>query len=129
MKLMALGALALGCCASFSAQSHHSAPTTYFLDQKIVIEGTVTQFLLRNPHSFIHVAVPDDEGVMQEWAVEWGPGILLAHDNINAETLKPGDKVRISGSPGREAALHRLRISTIERTSDHWKWQGAFDCS
>jgi Family of unknown function (DUF6152) len=111
------------------AQAHHSFPAIYFLDQKIAIEGTVVQFLFRNPHSFIHVMAPDKDGVMQTWAVEWGPAILLAHDNINAATLKPGDKVKVTGSPGRVAAEHRIRISTIERTTDHWKWKGAFDCS
>jgi Family of unknown function (DUF6152) len=110
-------------------QAHHSFPAIYFLDQKIDIEGTVVQFLFRNPHSFIHVLAPDKDGIMQTWAVEWGPGILLASDNINSDTLQPGDKVKITGSPGRNAAEHRIRISTIERTSDHWKWKGAFDCS
>jgi hypothetical protein len=111
------------------AAAHHSFPANYLLDQKIAIEGTVVDFLFRNPHSFIHVMAPDKDGVMQTWAVEWGPGILLASDNINSQTLKPGDKVKVTGSPGRVAAEHRLRISTIERTTDHWKWKGAFDCS
>ena len=128
-KAATLSALLLGCGAPALAQAHHSAPTTYRLDQKIAVEGTVIDFLLRNPHSFIHVAVADKDGVNQTWAVEWGPGILLAHDNINSETLKPGDRVRIVGSPGRLAAEHRLRISSIERISDHWRWKGAFDCS
>jgi Family of unknown function (DUF6152) len=111
------------------AVAHHSFPATYLLDQKISIEGTVVDFLFRNPHSFIHVMAADKEGVMQTWAVEWGPGILLASDNINSQTLKPGDKVIVTGSPGRVATEHRIRISTIERTTDHWKWKGAFDCS
>ena len=29
------------------------------------IEGTVVQFLFRNPHSFVHVMAPDKNGVMQ----------------------------------------------------------------
>jgi hypothetical protein len=110
-------------------RAHHSFPAIYLLDQKIAIEGTVVEFLFRNPHSFVHVMAPDQDGVMQMWAVEWGPGILLAHDNINAATLQAGDKVKVTGSPGRVAAEHRIRISTIERTTDHWKWKGAFDCS
>jgi hypothetical protein len=129
LKLATLSVVAFASGAGSPAQAHHSAPTTYFLDQTIAIEGTVVEFLLRNPHSFIHVTAADKDGIMQSWAVEWGPGILLAHDNINAETLKPGDRVRITGSPGRIAAEHRLRMSTIERTSDHWRWKGAFDCS
>jgi hypothetical protein len=111
------------------AFAHHAFPATYLINQKIAIEGTVVDFLIRNPHSFIHVMAPDQDGVMQTWAIEWGPGILLASDNIDSQTLKPGDKVKITGSPGRVAAQHRIRITTIERTTDHWKWKGAFDCS
>jgi Family of unknown function (DUF6152) len=112
-----------------TASAHHGFPATYLLNEKIAIEGTVVDFLVRNPHSFIHVLAPDSDGVMQTWVIEWGPGILLAHDDINSQTLKPGDKVKITGSPGRTAIQHRIRISTIERTTDHWKWKGAFDCS
>lgn len=108
------------------AQAHHSFPATYFVDQKVEIEGTVIQFLFRNPHSFVHVLAPDKDGVMQRWAVEWGAGGVLAGDNITSDTLKPGDKVKISGSPARSSTDHRLRLSSIERLSDHWKWSGTF---
>src|SRR5215472_6741055 len=78
--------------ASLPAQAHHSFPATYFVDQTVQIEGTVVQFLFRNPHSFVHVMAPDKDGVMQRWAVEWGAGGSLASDNISSDTLKPGDK-------------------------------------
>jgi Family of unknown function (DUF6152) len=111
------------------AFGHHAFPANYLVNEKIAIEGTVVEFQIRNPHSFIHVMAPDQDGVMQTWVIEWGPGILLAHDDIDGQTLKPGDKVKVTGSPGRVAAQHRMRITTIERTTDHWKWKGAFDCS
>jgi hypothetical protein len=122
-------ALPLSVLGLTPAIAHHSFPATYLVNQKIAIEGTVVDFLIRNPHSFIHVMAPDPDGVMQTWVIEWGPGILLAHDDIDSQTLKPGDKVKVTGSPGRIAAQHRIRITTIERTTDHWKWKGAFDCS
>jgi hypothetical protein len=124
-----LCALMGGALLPAAVNAHHSFPAVYIVDQKVAIEGTVVDFLFRNPHSFIHVMAPDKDGVMQTWAIEWGPGILWASDNINSQTLKPGDKVKITGSPGRVATEHRIRISTIERTTDHWKWKGAFDCS
>jgi hypothetical protein len=106
-------------------QAHHSVPATYLVNQKVEIEGTVVQFQFGNPHSFVHVMAPDKDGVMQRWAVEWGAGGLLASDDISSDTLKPGDKVKISASPARDTAEHRLRMNSIERTSDHWKWSGA----
>jgi hypothetical protein len=126
LKRVGLGLLVAGTAASVPVQAHHSFPATYFVDQKVEIEGTVVQFLFRNPHSFVHVMAPDKDGVMQRWAVEWGAGGSLASDNISSDTLKPGDKVKITGSPARNAADHRLRMSAIERTTDHWKWSGTF---
>jgi Family of unknown function (DUF6152) len=125
LKSIALGAALLGVMASLPADAHHSFPATYFVDQSVQIEGTVVQFLFRNPHSFVHVMAPDKDGVMQRWAVEWGAGGSLSSDNISSDTLKPGDKVIIKGAPARNDP-HRLRMSYIERTSDHWKWSGTF---
>ncbi len=57
----------------------------------ITIHGKLVQFLYRNPHSFVHVEAPDDKGVMQTWAVEWGAGGQLSRDGVTRESLKPGD--------------------------------------
>jgi hypothetical protein len=122
-------ALLIGGISLEAAFGHHAFPANYLVNERIAIEGTVVKFQVLNPHSFIHVLAPDQDGVMQTWVIEWGPGILLAHDDIDSQTLKPGDKVKVTGSPGRVAAQHRMRITTIERTTDHWKWKGAFDCS
>jgi hypothetical protein len=111
---------------SGAANAHHSFPATYLVDQTVTIEGTVVQFMFRNPHSFVHVLAPDKDGNMVRWAVEWGAGGSLSNDNINKDTLKPGDKVIVIGNPGRVAADHRLHMNSIERTSDHWKWSGTF---
>jgi DNA/RNA endonuclease YhcR with UshA esterase domain len=107
-------------------QAHHSFPATYLVDQQVTINGTVVQFLFRNPHSFIHVMAPDKDGTIQRWAVEWGAGGALGGDNISGETLKPGDKVIVTGNPSRNPADHRIRLHSIVRPSDGWKWSGTF---
>jgi DNA/RNA endonuclease YhcR with UshA esterase domain len=121
----ALGLAAIGGLAP-CAQAHHSFPATYVVDQQVTIQGTVVQFLFRNPHTFIHVMAPDKAGVMQRWAVEWGAGQALSGENIGNDTLKPGDKVVITGNPGRDPSDHRIRLHAIERPSDGWKWSGTF---
>lgn len=117
---------ALGIAASGPAQAHHSFPATYLVDQEMTIQGTVVQFLFRNPHSFLHVMAPDKSGKMVTWAVEWGAGASLGSANVNANTLAPGDKVVVTGNPARDAASHRLRMRSIVRPSDGWKWAGTF---
>ncbi len=133
MKLTAMcaGAMvfagALGVAASGPAQAHHSFPATYLVDQSITIQGTVVQFLFRNPHSFVHVMAPDKSGKIVTWAVEWGAGASLTSSaNVNASTLAPGDKVVVTGNPARDASSHRIRMRAIERPSDGWKWAGTF---
>lgn len=111
---------------SVPAFAHHSFPATYQVDKMVTIEGTVQQFLFRNPHSFVHVIAPDEHGKMVVWAVEWGAGSTLSSSSIDRNTLKPGDKVIVSGNPARDASSHRLRMRAIERPSDGWKWEGTF---
>jgi hypothetical protein len=60
--------------------------------------------------------------------VEWGGGAALARDGaVNSTTLKPGDKVVITGNPGRVADDHRIRLQKIVRPKDGWTWGGNFD--
>jgi len=106
------------------AYAHHSFAATYFEDQTTTVEGKLVQFLFRNPHSFVHVEAPDDKGKVQTWAIEWGGGGQLSRDGVSRDTLKPGDHVIVSGNPGRNPADHRIRMRSISRPSDGWKWSG-----
>jgi hypothetical protein len=120
--LSAMTAMALFCGGGTYA--HHSFAATYYVDQVITIKGSVTEFLFRNPHSFLKVQAPDDKGQMQIWAVEWAGGVQLSQANVAKDTLKPGDQVVVSGNPGRNPAEHRIRIKSISRSSDGFKWEG-----
>jgi hypothetical protein len=123
-RAVMLGVLASGLSGPLDAVAHHSFAATYFVDREITVEGTLTQFMYRNPHSFVKVAAPDDKGQMQTWAVEWGGGAQLTQEHVTRETLKPGDHVIVSGNPGRDPSEHRIRLHKIVRTTDGWKWEG-----
>ena len=45
-----------------AAAAHHSFTATYFEDRTMEIEGKLLQFMFRNPHSFVHVEAPDENG-------------------------------------------------------------------
>ena len=55
------------------------------------------QFVFRNPHSFVHVQAPDENGATQRWAVEWSGTAQLANNGITRDTLHVGDAVVIVG--------------------------------
>ena len=114
----------------FGAQAfaHHSFAATYLEGQETSIQGELVQFIYRNPHSFVQVMAPDPETKeMVRWAVEWAGNGQLRQAGISAETLKVGDRVVITGSPGRIPEEHRLRMRTISRPKDGWKWGGVVD--
>ena len=122
--LLALVITAGAFLAGGRAYAHHSFAATYFEDKTQKVEGNLVQFLYRNPHSFVHVEAPDDKGVMQRWAVEWGAGGQLGRAGVTRETLKPGDHVIITGNPGRNPEDHRVRMRSIKRPSDGFGWSG-----
>ena len=126
-KLVVLLIAGVALVAGARVQAHHSFAATYFEDQTESIEGNLVQFLFRNPHSFVHVEAPNEKGEMVRWAVEWGAAGQIGRQGVGRESLKPGDHVVITGNPGRNPADHRLRMKTIQRPSDGFKWGGTFD--
>jgi Family of unknown function (DUF6152) len=106
--------------------AHHSFAATYFEDKTQTIEGDLVQFVFRNPHSYVHLEAPDEHGQMQRWAIEWGSGMQLSTQGLTATTLRAGDHVVVIGAPGRNAEDHRMRMKSIERPKDGFKWNGTF---
>jgi hypothetical protein len=106
------------------AFAHHSFAATYEPDKEMKIEGTVKEFIWRNPHSFIKIEAPDDKGTMQIWTTEWAAPSQLSESHLTRTSLKAGDKVIIVGQPGRDVEAHRIRVKSVTRPLDGWKWQG-----
>jgi hypothetical protein len=106
--------------------AHHSFAATYVEDKQQTIEGDLVQFVFRNPHSFVHVEVADPSGEKVRYAVEWASGSSLNGQGITRETLKFGDHVVVVGQPGRNDEDRRMRMKSITRPSDGWKWSGTF---
>ena len=123
MKRLLVVVLVAGACAlSTRAYAHHSFAATYLEDQTVTIEGELVQFLFRNPHSFVHLLVKQKDGQQVRYAVEWGGAGQLGSQGVTRETLRPGDVVVISGSPGRNPADHRVRMVSLKRPKDGFGW-------
>jgi hypothetical protein len=122
-KLMALAILA-GSVLGASAYAHHSVAATYIVDKEITIDATVIEFMYANPHSFLKVQSRDIKGGMQTWAIEWGGVLQLSREGVLKDSLKPGDRIIVSGNPARQIGDHRIRAHSIYRPYDRWKWAG-----
>ena len=106
--------------------AHHSFAATYLEDAPPTeIRGTLKSFKIQNPHSYVQIEdekLTDKEGNPVRWVVEWGAAAQLATQNVSATTLKSGDKVVVTGAPGRNPEDFRLLMRTITRPGDGWKW-------
>jgi hypothetical protein len=117
--------LGVALCAATGLGAHHSFPAYYFEDQSMTIEGTVVQFDFRAPHAWLFVNAPDADGQMQRFSAEWANPQRLGRDGVTAERIKPGDIVRVTGSPGRTPSERKMHLKRIERPADGWTWGGA----
>ena len=106
------------------AFAHHSFSAEYDSTQKVELDGVVTQFVWRNPHSFMKIDVTEKDGTMKSWALEWGSTGQLAQAQITRTSLKPGDRILVTGEPARDPSAPRLLITTLKRPSDGWEWKG-----
>ena len=105
--------------------AHHAFYSTYDRDKVVKIEGTLKEFLWRNPHSYVRVEAPDEKGDLQIWVVEWAAPAQLTENGLTSTTLRPGDKIIVTGHPGRAAGEnHRMQMQKVERPADGWKWEG-----
>jgi hypothetical protein len=123
-RRLLIGLIAGVLVSGATAYAHHSFAATYVTEREIKIEGDLITFMFRNPHSFVHVMAPDEKGQMQRWAIEWAAAGQL--NGIARDTLKVGDRVIVTGNPGRTEADHRLRMRSILRPKDGFKWSGDF---
>ena len=105
-----------------AASAHHSYAATYDVTKEVTLSGKLVQFVYRNPHSFVHIMVPDEKGVQQRWAVEWSGTTQLGAQGVNRESLKVGDEVVITARPSRVAGEYRALMIKLKRTSDGFSW-------
>ena len=117
---MAIGALV----AVVPASAHHSFSAYYFEDQAVTMEGVVQEFQYRSPHAILVFTARDEQGRTQTYAAEWSNPRRLSGQSITASTLKPGDVVIVTGSPGRTASEYKVHLKGIRRPSDGWAWNG-----
>lgn len=84
--------------AGLPAVGHH-APAIFDQTRTIVIEGTVTEFMWSNPHSWIHMDVVGEDGKVTDWVIEMNPPTYLIRGGWRSTTLKPGDEVSVVANP------------------------------
>jgi uncharacterized protein DUF6152 len=122
MRKTLLSLIAIILLAATAAYAHHSYGATYDTKQEVKLQGKLVQFVFRNPHSFVHVEAPDQNGVQQRWAVEWAGTTQLDNSGVKRDSLRVGDEITIVGRPSRVPGEYRLLMVSLKRPLDGFTW-------
>ena len=85
------------------AEAHHAFSAVYDEKQTITVEGVVTQFKFVNPHAIMLMDVTDKDGKVVTWTVEFAGRLNLAEGGWTTETIKPGERIKVTGNPARQS--------------------------
>jgi hypothetical protein len=81
--------------AGSRAIAHHGV-SAYDVLHPITIKGTVTEFILQNPHSMLFMDVKDKDGKVVHWSIETGaPRGLRAPGGLK-NMLKVGEEITVT---------------------------------
>jgi hypothetical protein len=102
-----------------AVHAHHSIAGMYDSTRPVRIDGVVTQFQFVSPHPFLDLR---DTTTSQTWRLEMDNRGELSSIGINEQTLKPGDRLIVTGSPARRER-NRMYIERLERPADGFGYE------
>jgi hypothetical protein len=91
---LGLGVLMAG---SSSAWAHHAFAAEFDVNKPLNLRGKVIRMEWINPHSWIHIAVPDETGKVNEWMIECGPPNGLLRRGFTKASLPAGTEILVVG--------------------------------
>jgi hypothetical protein len=110
--------------AGVPVQAHHSIAGVYDSSSPIKLQAVVVDFQFVNPHPFIIVETADAAGRTQQWRLEMDNRFELASAGMNADTLKKGDRISVSGGPARDKS-RALYVRRLDRAADGFWYEQA----
>jgi hypothetical protein len=84
--------------AATLAFAHHGA-SEYDREKTVTVTGTVIHYKLANPHVEIVLEVKNGAGAIVEWRAEGNSANTMRRLGWDRNTLKPGDRVTLTGGP------------------------------
>ena len=102
------------------AWAHHSR-AAYDYAHPGEVTGTVKEFIWANPHCWIHLEVPNEQGGTDLWSLEGGGILGMVKAGWSKKVLQPGDKVRVLVAPYRDGRKGGQFQSVADAKGKIWK--------
>jgi hypothetical protein len=92
--------------------AHHGTNISYDHTKPVTLNGTVTEFVWRNPHCQLYFDVKDASGSVRNWGGELNSPSVLARQGWTKRQFKPGDQITITVFPSKAGAP----VGVVDRT-------------
>jgi hypothetical protein len=101
------------------AAAHHSIAGMYDNQRPVTIDGVVTQFQFVSPHPYLDLR---DARTSQTWRFEMDSRGELGRMGMDEQTLKPGDRLVVTGSLARREP-NKAYVERLQRPSDGYGYE------
>lgn len=90
--------------AAATATAHHAFSAEFDATRPVQLRGTITRMEWINPHSWIHLDVPGEDGSIASWMIEAGPAGVLVRRGWSKDSVAPGTEVLVEGYRARDGS-------------------------
>ena len=104
MTRTAFGLAAIAAALLAAPAFAHHAFAIFDSNKMAYTTGTVKQFELVNPHTWLHLVIANDKGDVTTWSFEGGSVLQLARLGWSMDTFKVGDRVEVGFHPMKDGS-------------------------
>ena len=83
--------------AGGSVSAHHAFASEYDAQKPSTVKGKIVKMQWINPHAWLYVDVPEADGKVYTWAIEFGGGTSLQKRGWRRDDLPVGAEVTVEG--------------------------------
>ncbi len=91
--------------AAVPAVAHHAFSAEFDATKPVRLRGKITKMEWINPHAWMHIDVPQEDGTVEKWMVEAGPPGALVRRGWRKDSVVPGTEVLIEGYQALDGGL------------------------
>ena len=85
--------------------AHHAFSAEFDANRPVQLKGKVTKMEWINPHAWIHIDVPAQNGEVEQWMVEGGTPNTLFRRGFTKKSLMPGTVILVDGYQAKDGTM------------------------